>query len=154
MIIYELDVNSFQSILGGCGEGLSKKSQGRGKKGRRAWCWLSPLPWTHTASSRWQPLPCWPPANTLQHPGDLSKSPAHLGWTPSSGASSALRENHKLQIIAFNALIPAHPVTCVLLLKSPKRSTWIQSQKWQNDLCSFPRQAIQYHSNPSLCPGQ
>ena len=23
-----------------------------------------------------------------------------------------------------------------------------------NDLCSFPRQAIQYHSNPSLCPNQ
>ena len=22
--------------------------------------------------------------------------------------------------------------------------------KWQNDLCSFPRQAIQYHGNPSL----
>ena len=21
----------------------------------------------------------------------------------------------------------------------------MQSQKWQNDLCSFPRQAIQYH---------
>ena len=29
-----------------------------------------------------------------------------------------------------------------------------QSQKWQNDLCSFPRQTIQYHSNPSLCPNQ
>ena len=28
------------------------------------------------------------------------------------------------------------------------------SKKWQNDLCSFPRQSIQYHSNPSLCPGQ
>ena len=28
----------------------------------------------------------------------------------------------------------------------------MQSQKWQNDLCSFPRQTIQYHSNPSLCP--
>ena len=28
--------------------------------------------------------------------------------------------------------------------------TWVQSQKWQNDLCSFPRQNIQYHSNPSL----
>ena len=27
----------------------------------------------------------------------------------------------------------------------------MQSQK-QNDLCSFPRQTIQYHSNPSLCP--
>ena len=27
----------------------------------------------------------------------------------------------------------------------------MQSQKWQNDLCSFPRQTIQYHGNPSLC---
>ena len=38
--------------------------------------------------------------------------------------------------------------------KSPKRSTWMQSQKRQNDPCSFPRQTIQYHSNPSLCPNQ
>ena len=30
----------------------------------------------------------------------------------------------------------------------------MQSQKWQNDLCSFPRQTIQYQSNPSLCPNQ
>ena len=28
----------------------------------------------------------------------------------------------------------------------------MQFQKRQNDLCSFPRQTIQYHSNPSLCP--
>ena len=28
----------------------------------------------------------------------------------------------------------------------------MQSQKQQNDLCSFPKQTIQYHSNPSLCP--
>ena len=28
----------------------------------------------------------------------------------------------------------------------------MQSQKRQNDLCSFPRQTIQYHSNQSLCP--
>ena len=27
-------------------------------------------------------------------------------------------------------------------------------KKQQNDLCSFPRQTIQYHSNPSLCPNQ
>ena len=27
----------------------------------------------------------------------------------------------------------------------------MQSQKRQNDLCSFPRQIIQYQSNPSLC---
>ena len=33
-----------------------------------------------------------------------------------------------------------------------KCSTWMQSQKQQNDLCSFPRQTIQYHGNPSLCP--
>ena len=36
--------------------------------------------------------------------------------------------------------------------KSLKCSTWMQSQKLQNDLCSFPRQTIQYQSNPSLCP--
>ena len=28
----------------------------------------------------------------------------------------------------------------------------MQSQKWQNDLCSFPGQTIQYHSNPGLWP--
>ena len=37
---------------------------------------------------------------------------------------------------------------------SLKCSTWMQSQKWQNDLCLCPRQTIQYHSNPSLCPDQ
>ena len=28
----------------------------------------------------------------------------------------------------------------------------MQSQKQQNDLCSFLRQTIQHHSNSSLCP--
>ena len=32
-----------------------------------------------------------------------------------------------------------------------KSSSWVQSQKRQNYLCSFARQTIQYHSNPSLC---
>ena len=36
--------------------------------------------------------------------------------------------------------------------KSPKCSTWVQSHKRQNDLSLFPRQTIQYHGNPSLCP--
>ena len=27
----------------------------------------------------------------------------------------------------------------------------MQSQKQQNDLCSSPRQTIQYHGNPSVC---
>ena len=30
----------------------------------------------------------------------------------------------------------------------------MQSQKGQNDLCLLPRETIQYHSNPSLCPNQ
>ena len=42
----------------------------------------------------------------------------------------------------------------IMVNKSPKCSTWMQSQKRQNDLCSFPRQTIQYHCNPSLCPNQ
>ena len=42
----------------------------------------------------------------------------------------------------------------ITVKRSPKCSTWMQSQKQQNDLCSFPRQTIQYHSNPSLCPNQ
>ena len=42
----------------------------------------------------------------------------------------------------------------IIVNKSPKCSTWMQSQKRQNDLCSFPRQTIQYHGNPSLCPYQ
>ena len=29
-----------------------------------------------------------------------------------------------------------------------------RTTKQHNDLCSFPRQTIQYHSNPSLCPNQ
>ena len=40
----------------------------------------------------------------------------------------------------------------LIVKKSLKRSTWVQSQKWQNDLSLFPRQTTQHHSNPSLCP--
>ena len=38
--------------------------------------------------------------------------------------------------------------------KSLKCNTWMQSQRRQNDLYSFPRQTIQYHSKASLCPNQ
>ena len=40
----------------------------------------------------------------------------------------------------------------IIVNNSPKCSTWMQSQKRQNDLSSFPKKTIQYHSNPSLCP--
>ena len=33
----------------------------------------------------------------------------------------------------------------IMVNKSLKCSTWMQSQKEQNDLCSFPRQTIQYY---------
>ena len=42
----------------------------------------------------------------------------------------------------------------IIVNKSPKCSTWMQSQKQQDDLCSFLRQTSQYHGNPSLCPDQ
>ena len=42
----------------------------------------------------------------------------------------------------------------LIVNRSPKCCTWVQSQKRQNDLCLFPRQTIQYHSNLSLCPDQ
>ena len=32
----------------------------------------------------------------------------------------------------------------LMVNKSLKCSPWVQSQKWQNDLCSFLRQTIQY----------
>ena len=42
----------------------------------------------------------------------------------------------------------------IMVNKRVRNATWMQSQKRQNDLCSFPRQTIQYHSNPGLCPNQ
>ena len=39
----------------------------------------------------------------------------------------------------------------LIVNKSLKCSTWMQSQKRHN-FCSFPRQTIQYHGNSSLCP--
>ena len=41
-----------------------------------------------------------------------------------------------------------------IIVKYWKYSTWMQSQKWQNDLSSFPRQTIQYHSNSNLRANQ
>ena len=43
-------------------------------------------------------------------------------------------------------------VAIMVKKRSLKCSTWMQSQKRQNDLCSSLRGAIQYHNNPSLCP--
>ena len=38
--------------------------------------------------------------------------------------------------------------------KRPKSTSWVQSQKRQNDLCLFPRQTTHYHGKPGLCPNR
>ena len=43
-------------------------------------------------------------------------------------------------------------VALIAKQKSMKCRTWVQSQKQKNDLSLFPRQTIQFHSNPNLCP--
>ena len=40
----------------------------------------------------------------------------------------------------------------LIVNKRVQNAVLMQSQKRQNDLCLFPRQIIQYHSDPSLCP--
>ena len=46
--------------------------------------------------------------------------------------------------------------TCIgvalMVNKSPKCSTWVQLKKRQSNTSLFPKQIIQHHSNPSLCP--
>ena len=42
----------------------------------------------------------------------------------------------------------------IMVNKRVRNAVLMQSQKQQNDLCSSPRQTIQYHSYPSLCPNQ
>ena len=42
----------------------------------------------------------------------------------------------------------------VIQVYVPIRNALLGYQKWQNDLCLFPKQTIQYHSNPSLSPDQ
>ena len=39
----------------------------------------------------------------------------------------------------------------LIVNKILKCSTWVQPQKW-HDFCTFPEQATQHHSNPTLCP--
>ena len=71
---------------------------------------------------------------------------SELKWTgvgqfnPDDHISTTGGKNHRRNGVAL------------IVSKSPKCSTWVQSQKWQNDLGLFPRQDIPYHSNSSLCP--
>ena len=71
---------------------------------------------------------------------------SELKWT---GMGEFNSDNHYIYYCGQESLRRnGVPIT---VNKSLKCSTWMQSQKWQNDLCSFPRQTIQYHSNRRLC---
>ena len=67
---------------------------------------------------------------------------------------------HKVLFVPSKSLFPQSCVSSGgsivgLMATSSKRAyATLRSQKWQNDLYSFPRQTIQYHSNPNLCPDQ
>ena len=74
---------------------------------------------------------------------------SELKWTAMGEFNS---DNHYIYYCGQESL--RRNGIALIVHKSPKCSTWMQSRKWQNDLCSFPRQTIQYHSNPSLCPNQ
>ena len=73
-----------------------------------------------------------------------------LKWTGMGGFNS---EDHYIYYCRQESL-RRNGVAMIVNKRVQKCSTWMQSQKWQNDLCSFPRQTIQYHGNPSQCPEQ
>ena len=112
----------------------------------------------------WSLVTYWAPTDlgsTFQYPIILPFHTVHgvlkariLKWFAipfSSGPHSVRPLHHDLSLLGgptWNGLVSlSHHGQ----QKSPKCSTWIQSQKQQNDLCSFPRQTTQYHGDPSLC---
>ena len=74
---------------------------------------------------------------------------SELKWT---GMGEFNSDDHYIYYCGQESL-RIHGVALVVN-KSPKCSTLMQSNKRQNDLCLFPKQTIQCHSNPSLCPYQ
>ena len=73
---------------------------------------------------------------------------SELKWT---GMGEFNSDDHYIYYCGQESL-RRNGVDIIVKKKSLNCSTWMQSQKWQNDLCSFPTQTIQYYSNPSLCP--
>ena len=76
---------------------------------------------------------------------------SELKWT---GMGQFDSDDHYIYYCGQESLRRNGAALIVKKKKSPKCSTWVQSQKQQNDLCLSTRQTIQFHSNPSLCPNQ
>ena len=72
---------------------------------------------------------------------------SELKWT---GKGKSNSDDHYIYYCGQESL-QRNGVT-IIANKSLKCSTWSQSHKRQNDLCSFPRQTIHYHSNPIYAP--
>ena len=72
-----------------------------------------------------------------------------LKWTGMGGFNS---DDHYIYYRGQESL--RRNGVAIMVNKSPKCSTWMQSQKRQNDLCFFLRQTIQYLGNSRLCPNQ
>ena len=72
-----------------------------------------------------------------------------LKWT---GMGEFNSDNHYIYYCGQESL--RRNGVAIMVNKSLKCSAWMQSQKPQNDLSQFPKQTIQYQSNPSLCFNQ
>ena len=78
-----------------------------------------------------------------------SSAITELKWT---GIGEFNSDDHYIYYCGQESL--RRNVVTLIVNKSMECSNWVQSQRGQNDLCSLPRQTIQYHSNPSLFPNQ
>ena len=72
---------------------------------------------------------------------------SELKWT---GMSEFNSDDHYIYYCGQESL--RRNGVAIIVNKSLKCKTWMQSQRQQNDLCSFPRQTTQYHSNASYAP--
>ena len=67
---------------------------------------------------------------------------SELKWT---GMGEFNSDDHNIYYCGQESL--RRNEVAIMVNKSLKCTIWMQSQKRQNNLCSFPRQTIQYHSN-------
>ena len=72
-----------------------------------------------------------------------------LKWT---GMGEFNSDDHSIYYFGQESL--RRNALAIILNKSLKCSIWMHSKKRQNDLSSFQRQTIKYHSSSSLCPNQ
>ena len=74
---------------------------------------------------------------------------SELKWTGMGGFNS---DDHYIYYCGQKSL--RRNGIAIIFNKRVRNAVLGCNQKQQNDLCSFPRQTIQFHNNPSLCPNQ